>query len=79
MDWDGLSTWQDFDWPPDDSHGFAAATAHGAPDAPSGNDSIREPLNEPNIPGFGDASDATPVNALGRIPDGVAERAVAVD
>ena len=33
MDWDGLSTWQDFDWPPDDSHGFAAATAHGAPDA----------------------------------------------
>ena len=35
MDWDGLSTWQDFDWPPDDSHGFAAATAHGAPDAPS--------------------------------------------
>ena len=37
-----------------------------------------ESLSMSPIPGFGDASDATPANALGRISGGVAECAVAV-
>ena len=43
------SSWRDFEWPPEESHGFAtAAWPHEDPTAPSGNESIREPSNEPN-------------------------------
>ena len=48
---DGQSSWYgDFDWLPEESHGFPAATTHEVPDAPSRNETIREPLNtdEPN-------------------------------
>ena len=45
MDFDGWSSWQDFDWQPDDSHGFEAA-AH---ETPAVDETIREPVeNEPN-------------------------------
>ena len=43
---DGQSSWYgDFDWLPEESHGFPAATTHEVPDAPSRNETIREPLN----------------------------------
>ena len=48
MDFDGGLSWQDFEWPPEDSHGFSAA-AHEAPVASAVDETVREPLtNEPN-------------------------------